>query len=287
MDKNIVERIIGDMLLDVDSDDDNLNSAVVALRIFQLEEDDDCEGVDLNSGRYLVVVPNLLQFKLVVRYIRSGLSFRQCCEVLKVTKETKSLGQIGCTNMSKVIACARYICAMAYQMISDLLKSVWAFSIALDGGNKSSTSYLDVRLRFSVNEVMHNIHLVALPMRERHTGQYMFNIVSDLLGVLCENWESKLIGITSDGKRLTQVSLPGCYRVWCAAHQMDLVVQKIFLKLCSDSFVSNVMSMTGHLRRQTNLILGTFVANLLEDLRTVMNNIKWWFIALLYYLQKV
>ena len=266
VDKKIVERIIGDMLLDVDSDDDNLNSAVVALRIFQLEEDDNCEGVDPNSGRYLVVVPNLLQFKLVVRYIRSGLSFRQCCEVLKVTKETTSLGQIGSTNMSKVIACARYICAMAYQMISDVLKSLWAFSIALDGGNKSSTSYLDVRLRFSVNEVMHNIHLVALPMRERHTGQYMFNIVSDFLGVLCENWESKLIGITSDGTssmtghrsgvvtRLYQVSLPGCYRVWCAAHQMDLVVQKIFLKLCNDSFVSNVMALTGYLRRQTNLI---------------------------------
>ena len=30
-----------------------------------------------------------------------------------------------------------------------------------------------------MNEVMHNIHLVALPMRERHTGQYMFNIVSE------------------------------------------------------------------------------------------------------------
>ena len=110
-------------------------------------------------------------------------------------------------------------------MIADVLKSVWAFSIALDGGNKSSTSYLDVRIRFSVNEVMHNIHLVALPMRERHTGQYMFNIVSNFFDVLCDNWKSKLIGITSDGTssmtghrsgvvtRLHRVSLPGCYRV--------------------------------------------------------------------------
>ena len=81
-----------------------------------------------------------MQFQLVVKYIRSGRSFRQCSEVLKATKETTNLGQIGCTNMSKVIAYARYICAMAYQMIADILKSVWAFSIALDGGNKSSTS---------------------------------------------------------------------------------------------------------------------------------------------------
>ena len=267
VDKKIVERIIGDMLLDVDSDDDNLNSTVVALRIFQLqEEDENSDEVDPNSERYLVAVPNLLQFTLVVKYIRAGLSFRQCCAILQDTKETTHLGQIGCINMSKVIAYTRYICAMAYQMIADVLKSVWAFSIALDGGNKSSNSYLDLRIRFSVNEVMHNIHLVALPMRERHTGQYMFNIVSEFFDVLCENWKSKLIGIASDGTssmtghrsgvvtRLHQVSLPGCYRVWCGAHQMDLVVQKIFLKLCDDSFVSTVMAMTGHLRRQKNLI---------------------------------
>jgi len=222
VDKKIVEIIIGDMLLDVDSDDDNLNSTVVALRIFQLQEEDaNSDEVGPNYERYLVAVPNLLQSSLVVKCIRAGLSFRQCCATLH-TKETTHLGQIGCINSSKVIAYTRYICAMAYQMISDVLKSVWAFSIALDGGNKSSTSYLDVRIRLSVNEVMRNIHLVALPMRERHTGQYVFNIVSEFFDVLCENWESKLIGITSDGTssmtvcrsgvvtRLHQVSLPGC-----------------------------------------------------------------------------
>jgi hypothetical protein len=253
--------------LDVDSDDENVNSNVVALRIFQLqEENENSDDVDPNSERYLVVVPNLLQFTLVVKYIRAGLSFRQCCTILADTKETTNMAQIGCINMSKVIAYTRFICAMAYQMIADVLRSVWAFSIALDGGNKSNTSYLDVRIRFCVNEVVHNLHLVALPMRQRHTGEYMFNIVSSFLDALCENWKSKLIGITSDGTssmtghragvvtRLHQVSLPGCYRVWCAAHQMDLVVQKVFLKLCDDSFVSTVMAMTGHLRRQQNLI---------------------------------
>jgi hypothetical protein len=151
-------------------------------------------------------------------------------------------------------------------MIADVLKSIWEFSIALDGGNKSSSSYLDVRIRFCVKEVIHNLHLVALPMRERHTGIYMFNLISDFFNALSDNWTSKLIGISSDGTsnmtgrhagvvtRLHQASLPGCYRVWCAAHQMDLVVQKIFIKLCNDSFVNTVVGITGHLRRQQNLI---------------------------------
>jgi hypothetical protein len=54
--------------------------------------------------------------------------------------------------------------------------------------------------------------------------------------------------------RLQEVCLPGCYRVWCAAHLMDLVVQKVFVKLCNDTFIETIMGITGHLRRQLNLI---------------------------------
>ena len=60
------------------------------------------------------------------------------------------------------------------------------------------------------------------------------------------NWKENLIGISSNGTsnmsgrfsgavtRLHQVSVQGCYRVWCAAHQMNLVVQTKILKLCND-----------------------------------------------------
>jgi len=120
-------------------------------------------------------------------------------------------------------------------MIADVLKSVWAFSIALDGGNKSSNSYLDVRIKFSVNEVMYNIQYSSGCFA--HERASYWTIVSEFFDVLCENWKSKLIGITSNKTssmtghrsgvvtRLHQVSLPGCYRIWYAAHQMDLVVQ--------------------------------------------------------------
>ena len=74
-----------------------------------------------------------------------------------------------------------------------------------------------------MNEVVHNLHLVALRMRERHTGLYMINIISEFFDDLCENWKSKLIDITSDGTssmtghcagvvtRLHQVSLSDCF----------------------------------------------------------------------------
>ena len=95
----------------------------------------------------------------------------------------------------------------------------------------------------------------------------MFRLITEFFDALNDNWTSKLIGISSDGAsnmtghhagvvtRLQRVSLPGCYRVWCAAHQMDLIVQKKILLLCDDSFLPMTMGITGHLRRQQNLIL--------------------------------
>lgn len=267
--KPIVENIIGDLLLDSDSDDDFLNNVDIVMKLFALQEPEleRNDGVDFDLERYLISIPNLLQFQLIVKYIRAGLSFRQCQVCLLQTKETTGLGEIGNVNMGKVIASCRYVCAMSFQIMSDVLHRVWAFSIAFDGGNKSNQSYLDVRIRFCLDAKIHNLHLVALPMHERHTGLYMFELLSSFLDSIHPNWKSKLIGIATDGAsnmtgrhsgavtRLHQVCLPNCYRVWCAAHQMDLVVQQVFLKLCDEQFVSIVMGITGHLRRQKNLIL--------------------------------
>ena len=92
---------------------------------------------------------------------------------------------------------------------------------------------------------------------------------ADFFNALSDNWKEKLIGISSDGAsnmsgrfsgvvtRLHQVSVQGCYRVWCAAHQMDLVVQKIFLKLCNDSFMTTVMSIKSYLGIFKNKIIWT------------------------------
>jgi hypothetical protein len=105
----------------------------------------------------------------------------------------------------------------------------------LDGGNKADTPYLDIRVRFVLKSTMFNIHLLAIPMFESHTGANIFNIVKRLLDIMCPDWEHKLIGYTSDGAsnmtgahqgvgtRIQEVTNEGFFRIWCAAHQLDLV----------------------------------------------------------------
>ena len=163
VDKSIIETMIGRLLIDPDSDGDALNNAVNALSIFQLQENTD-EGENVNSKRYLISVGNFLQFSMIIKYIGAGLSFQQYCNVLLDTKQVTGLAQIGRINMTKVILYTQYTCTIAFQMMQDILKSLWCFSIAFDVGNKSNTSYLDVQVQFCQGSNLHNLHVVALPM---------------------------------------------------------------------------------------------------------------------------
>jgi hypothetical protein len=98
------------------------------------------------------------------------------------------------------------------------------------------------------------------------SGENMFNLSSNILSTLCPNWTEKLIGITTDGAsnmtgchaglatRIERVANAGFFCVWCAAHQLDLVVQARFKSMFNERFVHVIQGITGYLRRQKNLI---------------------------------
>jgi hypothetical protein len=50
-----------------------------------------------------------------------------------------------------------------------------------------------------MHDDIYNFHIVAPPISGSHTGEYMFNITSEVLGALDPGWRTKLIGATSDG----------------------------------------------------------------------------------------
>jgi hypothetical protein len=102
----------------------------------------------------------------------------------------------------------------------------WAFSIAFDGATTQGKSSIDVISRINVHFEVENVHLLAIPMYESHTGLAMANPVSNLLNAMCPvAWECKLVGISTDGadnmtgrvsgamSRLASETLPGLYRV--------------------------------------------------------------------------
>jgi hypothetical protein len=125
---------------------------------------------------------------------------------------------------------------------------------------------MDVRVRVYHDGELLNLHVLAVPLRERHTGEAMFNACCALLDPLCPSWKSKLLSISTDGDRsmvgavrgvstrLELVALPGFIRVWCGVHQLDLVMQKVFKSLCDGTFYSKLTDLISYLGRKTSLI---------------------------------
>jgi hypothetical protein len=57
--------------------------------------------------------------------------------------------------------------------------------------------------------------------------------------------------------RFAEGTLPGFYRIWCAAHQLDLVIQSVISSRCEDTFYETLTGLISHLRRQQRLVAET------------------------------
>ena len=176
------------------------------------------------------------------------------------------MGSLGSVNNYEVGQLCRIVCAVNLQYLKELFKKLWAFSIGLDAGNNAGSSYLDIHMRCFFKGDLQNLHLLVIPMRERHTGENQYNLVVHLLDVVAPNWRHQLIGIATDGAstmtgcikgtctRLSNECHSCIFRIWCGAHQLDLVMKRAFNKLCNETFLDTLTSVTGHLHHQQNLI---------------------------------
>jgi hypothetical protein len=245
IDKDIVDTIIGKMLFDPSDDCDGNPTEMTptkasmtrtnALKIFELKEEDDM---------YMVTIKSMLKMNMIVKFIAIGVSFRQASKIYQTVKEETRMGCLGTASNGEVAQKCRIICAINLQYMKEMFENVWAFAIGLDAGNNAGSSYVDVQVRCYFKGYIQNFHMLATPMRERHTGEYQFDLVVKILKVLAPNWNYQLIGISTDGAsamtgasqgtctRIVRECYAGVYRIWC----------------------NSLTSMTGHLRRQQNLI---------------------------------
>jgi hypothetical protein len=126
---------------------------------------------------------------------------------------------------------------------------------------------LDVRVRVFVNGGIENLHLLAIPIKGRHKGKAMFELLKLTLdGLASDFWRDKLIGVSTDGAAnmtgnvsgavsLLRNETPGdFYRVWGGAHKFDLVIQRVVSNVYEETFYEDLTGLIGWLRRQQNFI---------------------------------
>jgi hypothetical protein len=265
--KHIVDVIIGEMLFHPDDS----NEAVTkerALAIFEdvLQPVENADNSDLQQDRYRIVVKNRAPFDLVVDYVSVGASFRMASRIVQMTKDRTGLASIGCVSEGKVTSYIRIACALNLQKLSELLASIWTFSLAMDMSTHLSTSYLDIRIRVFKRGEIYNFHLLAIPMFSRHSAEEIFRHAVMAMDALCPAWKDLIVSISTDGERkmtgrvqgvatrFEQVSKPGFFRLWCGLHQLDICLQDFFKALMDEQFYGLLTGLISYLRRQQNLI---------------------------------
>ncbi len=192
--KDIVETVVLGLMFDVDADD--VASASRARAIF--EEVHNSNGEPVSS--YNIKINNFDQLRYVQRLLGCGLSFVQCAKVVSASRE--ELGQaakIGCALENDVARIARITCALSLEMLSEMMRASWAYSVGLDASTDSfGVSMLDLRIRIPVNGDIHNFHMLVVPMFVEHSGEEMFKLLSNSLSALDPDWKMKIVGITTN-----------------------------------------------------------------------------------------
>ena len=186
---------------------------------------------------------------------------------MQITREQTGLASIGSCNDTSVAKYVCYACAINLQTISDVLNHVWTFSIALDMSTHTATSYLDIRIRFHVeNYGIANIHLLVLLVYECHSGEVIFDAACKALNALYGGWRNKLIRVSTDRERKMTGCIKGvttCFQkvskcsficVWCRAHQLDIILQDVYVHFGREEFYRALTSIISYLRRQYNFI---------------------------------
>jgi hypothetical protein len=265
VEKEIIEVIVDDLLCLADEDEEQIVQADKLEDILGFEpiNDDDDDDDDIIQN-YRAIVTSSFHYETILTAIGNGLSFRQTVNILENIQNLTGLtSKFGNISQQKVSTYVRIYCGESFQVIAEAIRNCWAFTISLEGGNKATAPYLDIRLRFVLQHELFNVHLIACPMYESHTN--MSQLTSKILHVLCPDWQEKVIGITTDcvsnltgchvemATQIEQEAKKGFFRIWCAVHQLDLTVQDRFKSIFDDQFVHLVQGVSRYLRRQKNL----------------------------------
>ncbi|CAI5741065.1 unnamed protein product [Hyaloperonospora brassicae] len=188
------------------------------------------------AASYTVNIKNPMRYHLVIDHVGVGISFRQTAISIGHAENRAQLPKLAGINDLIVGKFIRVQVAIALKRIADMLSNddqVWALSLAGDVSTHLGHSLFDLRLRLYWHGRLLNLHLVALPMFDRHTAENMFNMIAKLMDALFPNWRDNLIGVSSDGEntmtgrhrdlvtRLVSAAEYNVLRVWRQVPQKD------------------------------------------------------------------
>ncbi|EGZ27922.1 hypothetical protein PHYSODRAFT_293597 [Phytophthora sojae] len=235
----IVDKIVGGLLFHPDDVDEKSHAKALSSFVPQ-------------GPQYKITIKRPSRFRLCLRLLGRGASFRMTANLMDDTREETGIGRYGGCSEGVVAHYARV----------QLGRSRWP----LTAGLAWASPYVDVRCRYYTNGSLENYHLLAIPLYERHTALNIFAVVVELLDALVPRWRYQLLGVATDGAatmvgcvngvatRLEKEAKHMIVRVWCGLHKLDLKMQLVFEQALNETYLTKVTDLIGFLRRQQNLV---------------------------------
>ena len=220
---------------------------------------------------YKLIVKNLDAYEVTVKLLPLGLSNNQIVQVVKVFRESYSLGaQLPSVSSAEISIYSRISAIIGLCKLSDIAQSAWTYSLGFDmSKDRFQNDNLDIRLRAPATDGSDtfDFHSVLIPMSESHTGENIANRIAAFQDAIDPNWKVKIMGISSDGAASNTGHKSGAItlleekvatplmRVWCAPHQLDLAVSNTIKDLGGmPDVIGKAKTLSGYLRKQTVLI---------------------------------
>ncbi len=196
----IVDTIIGDLFFrndevlanaDRDNDsDNNVASAIAKKAAKKAKEKTNAVKLFIKNENdpswYQVVIPNAMRFELAMDNVSIGMSFRQAAAAIKHAKDHTKTATLSDMNDLIVGQYVRVLVGDNLQDISDLMGdlSVSAFSLGFDSSTHFENSFFDLHVRICFKGRLCNLHLVGLPLFDRHTAEILYNLFCKFLDAL-------------------------------------------------------------------------------------------------------
>lgn len=240
--RNILSRIIGDLLFYPSTCEEKVEAA-----LSNFKEDSNAHGIarssliTMSSHQQMelnVPIRKALAFFVVVDHVAAETVsfanfygwgvFQTASQILRSIANRTGLLRLKRIHAKEVIEFVRAVVGADLQVLADFLNEseCWAYSLAFDGAAIQGSSFRDVWVRLCVHGEIENVHLLAIPLPESHTGLQIGNVLEAVMVELCgHGWKGKFVGISTDGVRNVtgrhsgavtspaEGTLPGFFRV--------------------------------------------------------------------------
>ena len=126
------------------------------------------------------------------------------------------------------------------------------FSLAFHASTHHDQSFFDVRVRVCYKGTISNIHMIGLRMFDRQKTEIIYNMLVEFIDAIYPYWRVKLHNASKDGEntmtgrhaglvtRIARCAELNVLRVWCALHQIDIIVKSATESINGGAYIKYV-----------------------------------------------